>query len=77
LSNTIWKRGGITIDADDDLCKVRRLTPIRSGSAFGADSQTDNQPVTQITIIDSEPDKQAEALCCATDAWAAGIRCPL
>ncbi len=53
-------------------CKVRCLT-----SDFSANSQTDDQPVTQITIIDSEPDKQAEALCCATDAWAAGIQCPL
>src|SRR6476660_7742175 len=29
--------------------------------------RTDNQPVTQITIVDSEPDKQAEALSVMTE----------
>ncbi|MFC3325081.1 antibiotic biosynthesis monooxygenase family protein [Mesorhizobium cantuariense] len=29
--------------------------------------RTDNQPVTQITVVDSEPDKQAEALSVMTE----------
>jgi quinol monooxygenase YgiN len=29
--------------------------------------QTDNQPVTQITVIEPEPDKQAEALSLMTE----------
>ena len=29
--------------------------------------RADNQPVTQVTVVDSEPDKQAEALSVMTD----------
>jgi hypothetical protein len=29
--------------------------------------RADNQPVTQITIVDSEPDKQSEALSAMTE----------
>jgi hypothetical protein len=37
--------------------------------------QTDNQPVTQITVIEPEPEKQAEALSLMTERARFMARC--
>jgi heme-degrading monooxygenase HmoA len=43
------------------------LTTLSSEISSMPQIQVDNQPVTQITIVESEPDKQAEALSLMTE----------
>jgi heme-degrading monooxygenase HmoA len=56
--------GGTRISAEGWLLRNRPLSRGRTGKEGlpMPHIRTDNQPVTQITIVESEPDKQADAL---------------
>jgi heme-degrading monooxygenase HmoA len=58
-----WKRAALNAGS----IWPKLLTAIQFSEVSMTQIRADNQPVTQITIVDSEPDKQAEALSVMTE----------